>query len=72
MAGSMVAYRQTWCWRNLEFYILIQTHQNKAVFQTGWSLGIGILKDHQHSDMPPPTRPSLLIVPLSMAKNPNM
>jgi hypothetical protein len=30
--GSMVPFRQTWHWRSLEFYILIQRQQEETVF----------------------------------------
>jgi hypothetical protein len=38
---------------------------------SGHSLSIGDLKAHLHSDTLPPTRPQLLIVPLSIAKHSN-
>jgi hypothetical protein len=33
MAGSMVACRQTWCWRSQEFCILSICSQERLVFQ---------------------------------------
>jgi hypothetical protein len=80
MVGSVAAYRQTWCWINQEFYILIgrQPRGNgnslpqaakRLEFYTGWSLSIGDLKAHPHSDtLPTLTRPYFLIVPFPMGQ----
>jgi hypothetical protein len=37
--------------------------RRRLEFHTGWSLSIGNLKAHSHSDTLPPTRPHLLLVP---------
>jgi hypothetical protein len=70
-AGSMAACKQTWCWRSREFYILIHSEQ-ETVYHTRYCLIIYDLKAHPHTDALPPTRPHLLIVPLSMAKHSNI
>ena len=80
--GSMVASRQTWCWRSQEFYIAIcrqqgedcplKTDRRRLWFQPHW---VGL--DHRrpqspptqwHKAMPTPIR-SHLIVPLSVSKH---
>jgi hypothetical protein len=61
MAGSMVEYRHTWCWRRQEFYIFIERKPGTNCLPHGWEEG---LKTHPHSDTLSPTRPHLLIVPL--------
>ena len=59
----MVACRQTWCpRRSCEFYILICRKQ-EAKHASGYSLSIGNLS----KATPTPSKPCLLIVPLSMA-----
>jgi hypothetical protein len=60
--------------RSLESYILIHREQKETVYYTGLSLNIGDLKTFLHSDtssnkaIPTPTRPHLLMVPLSMGQ----
>jgi hypothetical protein len=45
--------------------------QEETIFHTAWSLSMGDLKTHLHSDTLPPIRPHLLTVPLPMAKHSN-
>jgi hypothetical protein len=40
----------------------------ETVFHTGWSLCIGDFKAGPHSDILPPTKPHLLIMPLPMGQ----
>ena len=42
--------------------------RRRLEFHTGRSLSIGSLEAHLHSDIFPPTRPYLLIVPLLMGQ----
>ena len=60
----MVACRHTWYWRNREFYIHISMQQEKRVSHWAW---FELLKPQSplFRDTLPPTRPHLLIVPLS-------
>jgi hypothetical protein len=47
---------------------LIHRQQKRTVFHTECSLSIRDLKACPHSDIPPPTRPQLLTVPLPLGQ----
>lgn len=67
MAGSMVAHRQTCCWRSQEFYVLIwRQWEDWTCFTLGVAWAFKSSKPHLHSDIFPLTRPHLLIVPVPM------
>ena len=65
MAGNMAGCRNTWGWSVLH---LIDRHREETVCHTRLSFIIEDLRASLHSDTPPPTRPHLLIVLLSVGQ----
>jgi hypothetical protein len=57
MAGSMAACRQTWCWRNQDFYISSKGIQKESVFdrQSGGGSLAHWAKLRQRTSKPTPT-----------------
>ena len=70
MERSMVVFRQTWCWRSWEFYILIHRQQKGTVCHTGCSLRLGDLQVQPQSDFI--QEDHLLIVLLPMGQHSNI